>query len=74
MIAEDSGPVRPTPGGRSGGRAGDAVLSRWEFGTRADFEAVLRMEFPDGAADRWLAAHPGTTGLSYGYVLFCVVT
>ncbi|MFY9926888.1 MAG: hypothetical protein WAK82_02685 [Streptosporangiaceae bacterium] len=66
--------MRPTPGGRSGGRAGDAVLSRWEFGTRADFEAVLRMEFPDGAADRWLAAHPGTTGLSYGYVLFCVVT
>jgi SAM-dependent methyltransferase len=49
------------------------VLSRWEFTSRADFETVLRMEFPGGVADRWLAAHPGTTGLSYGYVLFCAV-
>jgi SAM-dependent methyltransferase len=47
------------------------VMSRWEFGSRADFEAVLRLEFPREVADEWLAAHPGTTGLSYSYVLFC---
>jgi SAM-dependent methyltransferase len=54
------------------------VLSRWEFGSRSDFEAVLRLEFPGpvagGAAglvaDTWLTAHPDVLGLSYGYVLF----
>jgi ubiquinone/menaquinone biosynthesis C-methylase UbiE len=46
------------------------VMSRWEFGTREDFQAVLGMEFPDGVGDDWLAQHPGRLGLSYGYVLF----
>ena len=50
------------------------VSSRWEFGARDDFEAVLRMEFPGGAADSWLAEHPGATGLSYEYVLFTSTT
>ena len=45
------------------------VMSRWQFRSRADFEAVLRLEFPE-VAGRWLADHPGATGLSYGYVLF----
>ena len=47
------------------------VMSRWQFRTRADFEAVLHLEFPE-VAGRWLAEHPGATGLSYGYVLFTV--
>lgn len=47
------------------------VMSRWQFRTRADFEAVLLLEFPE-VAGRWLAEHPGATGLSYGYVLFTV--
>jgi ubiquinone/menaquinone biosynthesis C-methylase UbiE len=47
------------------------VMSRWQFRTRADCEAVLRLEFPE-VAGRWLADHPGATGLSYGYVLFTV--
>jgi hypothetical protein len=47
-------------------------MSRWQFRTREDFEAVLRLEFPGGVADRWLAEHPGVTGLSYGYVLFTI--
>jgi hypothetical protein len=47
------------------------VLTRWQFRTRADCEAVLRLEFPE-VAGRWLADHPGATGLSYGYVLFTV--
>lgn len=46
------------------------VMSRWQFATREDFEAVLRLEFPLEVADGWLAAHPDATGLSYGYVLF----
>jgi len=33
---------------------------------------VLRLEFPGGVADRWLADHPDVLGLSYGYVLFAV--
>ena len=46
------------------------VLSRWEFGSRADFEAVLRLEFPETLAANWLTARPDVLGLSYGYVLF----
>jgi len=45
------------------------VMSRWEFTSRSDFEAVLRLEFPS-AAGPWLADHPDALGLSYGYVLF----
>jgi SAM-dependent methyltransferase len=52
------------------GAARTEVLSRWEFATREDLEAVLRMEFPGGIADQWLAEHPDRVGLSYGYVLF----
>ena len=48
------------------------VLSSWEFGSRSDFEDVLRMEFPQ-VADPWLAGHPDARGLSYGYVLFAVL-
>ncbi len=48
------------------------VMSRWQFRSRGDFEAVLRLEFPGGVAGRWLADHPGATGLSYGYVLFTI--
>ena len=48
------------------------VMSRWQFSSRSDFEAVLRLEFPGGVADRWLADHPDALGLSYGYVLFAV--
>ena len=48
------------------------VRSSWRFTSRADFEAVLRMEFPLEVADRWLAARPGALGLSYSYCLHCV--
>ena len=47
------------------------VMSRWEFGVRGDFEAVLSLEFP-AVAGSWLADHPDALGLSYGYVLFAV--
>jgi SAM-dependent methyltransferase len=48
------------------------VMSRWQFSSMSDFEAVLRLEFPAGVADRWLADHPDASGLSYGYVLFAL--
>jgi SAM-dependent methyltransferase len=48
------------------------VMSRWQFSSRNDFEAVLRLEFPADVADRWLADHPDAFGLSYGYVLFAL--
>ncbi len=47
------------------------VMSAWRFGSRDDFEAVLRMEFPV-AGDPWLEANPEALGLTYGYVLFTV--
>jgi SAM-dependent methyltransferase len=48
------------------------VLSSWHFTSRADFEAVLRMEFPLAVANPWLAANPGALGLSYSYALSAV--
>jgi SAM-dependent methyltransferase len=50
------------------------VRSEWRFARRADLAAVLHIEFPARIADAWLARNPSATGLSYGYVLFCVTT
>ena len=49
------------------------VLSSWRFASRADFEAVLRMEFPLKVAGPWLAARPRALGLTYGYTLSVAV-
>jgi SAM-dependent methyltransferase len=48
------------------------VRSGWRFASRADLEAVIRMEFPLQVADPWLAARPGALGLSYSYALFAI--
>ena len=32
----------------------------WAFGTRADLEAVVRIELPPAVAEAVLAEHPGT--------------
>jgi SAM-dependent methyltransferase len=48
------------------------VMSRWSFSSRSDLEAVLHLEFPSSVVSPWLAAHPRTLSLSYGYVLFAV--
>ena len=48
------------------------VRSSWRFTSRADFEGVLRMEFPLQVADPWLAARPGALGLSYSYSLHSI--
>ncbi len=34
---------------------------RWEFTSRADFEAVVRIEFPPDVAEDILSTHPGTS-------------
>jgi SAM-dependent methyltransferase len=46
------------------------VMSQWRFGSRADFEDVLELEFPGTVAADWLASHPDVMSLTYGYVLF----
>jgi len=38
-----------------------AVDMRWRFDTRADLEAVVRIEFPARQVERLLAGHAGTT-------------
>jgi SAM-dependent methyltransferase len=48
------------------------VMSRWQFASLAEFEAVLRLEFPGDVVDQWLAANPDKLGLTYGYVLFAI--
>ena len=42
---------------------------RWQFGSRADFEAVVGIEFPAPDARRILASHPGTS-VDYAVNLF----
>jgi SAM-dependent methyltransferase len=42
---------------------------RWEFASRADFEAVVGIEFPAPDARRILASHPGTS-VDYAVNLF----
>ncbi len=48
------------------------VMSDWTFETRADMEAVLRLELPADIVDPWLDDHRDRTSISYGYVLFAV--
>ena len=48
------------------------VMSDWTFDSRADLEAVLRLEFPGEVSASWLAANPSCTSLSYGYILYSV--
>jgi SAM-dependent methyltransferase len=58
---------------RERGATRHAIRSEWRFESRADLEAVLRIEFPDPVTNAWLAKNPVATGLTYGYVLFRVV-
>lgn len=45
------------------------VMSSWTFDTTENLNAVLSMEFPPEVANPWLAANPGRTRITYGYVL-----
>ncbi|MBO0830241.1 MAG: methyltransferase domain-containing protein, partial [Streptosporangiales bacterium] len=46
-----------------------ALDIRWEFRSRADFEAVVRIEFPREVAEQVIAEHPGT-GVDYAVNLW----
>ena len=50
------------------GFTSEPVTMRWEFGKRADLEAVVRIEFTPTQADRILAEHTGT-GVDYAVVV-----
>jgi SAM-dependent methyltransferase len=43
---------------------------RWDFDSRADFEAVVRIEFAPAQAELILAEHPGATGVDYAVNLW----
>jgi SAM-dependent methyltransferase len=45
------------------------VPSRWEFTSRRDLEAVVRIEFPPALAEELLAEHSGTV-VEYHYALY----
>lgn len=51
------------------GFAAQQIDSSWSFDTRADLEAVVKIEFPAEVADRIVATHRGTR-VSYSYRLF----
>ena len=57
---------------RDRGASRHEVHSELRFARRADLAAVLHIEFPPAVAQAWLRRHPAATGLTYGYVLFCV--
>jgi SAM-dependent methyltransferase len=58
---------------RQSGAAGFDVRSSWRFCRPADLAEVLRIELPREIADAWAGAHPGATGISYGYRLWCLI-
>src|SRR3984885_4616355 len=78
LLRAAAGALRPAGGpetdawwaARGADRA--TVRSSWRFTSRADFEGVLRMEFPLQVADPWLAARPAALGLSYSYSLHSI--
>jgi len=47
----------------------ERLVIRWAFDTRADFEAVVRIEFPETAAEGILAEHEGN-GVDYAVSLW----
>lgn len=47
----------------------EPLILRWDFARRADFEAVVAIEFPENAAERILAGHAGT-GVDYAVNLW----
>ena len=53
------------------GASRSTVTSAWRFARRADFEAVLGIEFTAALAADWLRRHPDRLGLSYGYAIYC---
>jgi hypothetical protein len=52
------------------GPARERLDSSWDFGSGADLEAVIGIEFDPEHADLILAEHPDTTGVDYAVDLW----
>jgi SAM-dependent methyltransferase len=48
----------------------DRLEIAWTFDSRADFEAVVRIELPTAVAEEVLAEHPDATGVDYAVNLW----
>jgi SAM-dependent methyltransferase len=48
----------------------EPLLTRWDFGSRDDFEAVVRIELPTAVAEEVLREHPEVTGTDYAINLW----
>lgn len=48
------------------------VPGAWRCRSAEELEAILRLELPGPVVDAFVAAHPGTRELSYGFALFVV--
>ena len=48
----------------------DRLETSWEFDSRDDFEAVVRIELPTAVAEEVLAEHPDATGVDYAINLW----
>jgi SAM-dependent methyltransferase len=48
----------------------ERLLIAWDFGSRDDFEAVVRIELPTAVADEVLLEHPERTGVDYAVNLW----
>lgn len=48
----------------------EPLLTAWEFDSRADFEAVVRIELPTAVAEAVLQEHPDATGVDYAVNLW----
>lgn len=46
------------------------VLGGWQAESPEQLERILRIEFPAETVDRWVAANPGRSGLSYAFALY----
>jgi len=46
------------------------ITTAWEFESREDFEAVVRIELPTAVAEEVLAEHPDATGTDYAINLW----
>ncbi len=48
----------------------ERLMIDWQFESRADFEAVVRIELPTAVAEEVLVEHPGATGIDYAVNLW----
>jgi len=55
---------------RRNGWTPERLTTAWEFESRVDFEAVVRLEFAPAQAERILASDPDRTAVDYGVLVW----